>query len=248
MQARSGPGILFVVAAHTKKIALQFRFFSVLLIQVASFGELRYGRFALLTDFAYMKVGINSDFTKSRGVDQLNGSVGIAAGATVKMFIAEMAAAYEIGRWSGLGGPNSLTTVDAYAGGRFWWQHGDLNVSASGTVNVGGLTFNRNGTYTADGTVNWIDPVVGLRLQHRIKPGLDLLLSGDIGGFGAGSDFSWQAIGAISYDLGRYSGATWSGILGYKALYADYSRGSGQGLYQYEITMHGPIIGLSARF
>ena len=40
----------------------------------------------------------------------------------------------------------------------------------------------------------------------------------------------------------------WSGMLGYKALFVDYSKGSGLTRYEYDMTMHGPILGITARF
>ena len=37
-------------------------------------------------------------------------------------------------------------------------------------------------------------------------------------------------------------------MLGYKALYVDYSKGSGLSQYEYDVTMHGPIFGITAKF
>jgi len=73
-------------------------------------------------------------------------------------------------------------------------------------------------------------------------------MSGDVGGFGAGSKFSWQAIGALDFDFLRTKSVTWSGMVGYKALYVDYAQGSGLTQYEYSMTMYGPIFGITARF
>ena len=70
------------------------------LFKLAAFGEARYGRFGLLTDIAYMKLGLGASITRSRGIDELGISVGASAGLTVEMVIAEVAAAYEIARWA----------------------------------------------------------------------------------------------------------------------------------------------------
>jgi hypothetical protein len=37
-------------------------------------------------------------------------------------------------------------------------------------------------------------------------------------------------------------------MLGYKALFVDYSKGSGLNHFEYDMTMHGPILGVTARF
>jgi len=116
------------------------------LFQVAAFGEARNGRLGLFTDIAYMKLGLGASLNRSRGTDELGGSVGASAGLTIKMVIAEAAAAYEIANWGGLTSPGSRTALDLYAGGRVWWQHADAEVTASGTVNVIGLTRTGNGT------------------------------------------------------------------------------------------------------
>src|SRR5262249_30793880 len=99
------------------------------LFELAALGEARYGRFALLTDLVYLKVGLGASITRSRGTDAIGGTVGASAGLTVKMFIGEAAAAYEIARWSRLFSPGSSTALDLYAGGRAWWQRGEVDLA-----------------------------------------------------------------------------------------------------------------------
>jgi hypothetical protein len=74
------------------------------------------------------------------------------------------------------------------------------------------------------------------------------LLRGDIGGFGLSSDFSWQAIGGYGFDFAAWRGMTFSGIIGYRALYVDYAQGFGGTRYEFEMLHHGPVFGLSLRF
>ena len=81
-----------------------------------------------------------------------------------------------------------------------------------------------------------------------VAPGVSFVASGDVGGFGIGSKFSWQALAALNYDFCVRNNVTWSGMVGYKALFVDYSQGSGIAHYEYDMTMHGPIIGVTARF
>lgn len=216
------------------------------LFQLAAFGEARYGRFGFLTDIAYMKLGLGASLTRSRSIDELGLSVGASAGLTVEMVIAEVAAAYEIARWTA--SPGSSTAFDVYAGGRVWWQHADADLAVSGTLNILGLTRTGNGTFSASADVSWVDPVVGARLRHQLAPGWNLAVSGDVGGFGAGSKFSWQALATLDWEFCRSKTVTWSGMVGYKALSVDYSQGSGLTHYEYDMTMYGPIFGLTARF
>ena len=218
------------------------------LFQLAAFGEARYGRFGLLADVAYMKIGVDGSVAHSRGIDKLGASVGVSAGLTVEMVIAEVAAAYEVARWNGLSSPSSSTALDLYAGGRAWWQHADTQVAISGTVNIGDLVRTGAGTLSATGDVSWIDPVIGARLRHQFAPGWSLVVSGDVGGFDLGSKFSWQALAALDYEFMRTKNVSWSGMIGYKALSVDYVKGSGLTQYEYDMTMYGPIFGITARF
>src|SRR5262249_15967757 len=165
------------------------------LFQLAALGEARYGRFALLTDLIYMKVGLGASITRSRGTDAIGATVGASAGLTVKMFIAEPPASYQLPPWSGLFSPGSSTALDRYAGGRAWWQRGEVDLAVSGTVNVFDLTFSRAGVVSAEKSVSWFDPLVGARIRHQFAPTWNFALSGDVGGVCLGSKFSWQGLG-----------------------------------------------------
>ena len=218
------------------------------LMALMGYFEARNGRLSIFADVVYLKIGLDASMVRSRGVDALNASVGASAGMKFEMVIAEMATAYEVARWGATGVPGSGTAIDVFAGVRGWWQKADASLSVTGTVNVGDLTRNADGTLTASGNVSWLDPLVGVRLRHQFAPGWNFVASGDVGGFGVGSKFSWQALAALNYDFYAHNGITWSGMAGYRALYVDYSKGSGLNQYEYNMTMHGPIIGLTARF
>ncbi len=213
--------------------------------------EARKDRFAILGDFTYLLVGASKSGLRSESLDtRLTLDASANFETTIKMVITELAGAYELARW---GSPAASTTaIDVYAGGRLWWQQAEasLNVSAALVASL------PRESYTWDGSravakspdVTWVDPLVGLRLRHQFTPGHELLLSGDIGGFGVGSELSWQAVGAYRFAFAKGYGAVWSGMLGYRALYADYSKGSGSTLYQFDMLQHGPVVGISARF
>ena len=88
------------------------------LFELAALGEARNGRFGLLADVVYIKADLGASITRSRATDAIGAAVGVSAGLDTKMVIAEVAAAYEIARWSGLTAPASSTALDLYAGGR----------------------------------------------------------------------------------------------------------------------------------
>ena len=76
----------------------------------------------------------------------------------------------------------------------------------------------------------------------------ELVLRGDVGGFDAGSTFSWNVLGAFSWQFGTHAGVTYSGVLGYRALAVDFEKGSGTSRYEFDVIQHGPLIGLTASF
>ena len=121
-------------------------------------------------------------------------------------------------------------------------------MAVSGTLNVFDLSLTREGFLSATKSVSWFDPLVGARIRHQFAPTWNFVLSGDVGGFGVGSKFSWQALALLEHEIYRSKTATWSAMLGYKALNVDYSQGSGNTLYTFDMTIHGPIFGVTARF
>jgi outer membrane autotransporter protein len=65
---------------------------------------------------------------------------------------------------------------------------------------------------------NWFDPFIGLRGRYNLSKPLYLTGEADIGGFGVGSEITWQLYGALGCQLTRniYS------EIGYRYLYLDY--------------------------
>ena len=53
------------------------------LLELAALGEARYGRFALLTDIVYLKLGLGASITRTRVNDEISGTVGVSAGLTL---------------------------------------------------------------------------------------------------------------------------------------------------------------------
>jgi hypothetical protein len=210
--------------------------------------EARKGPFAVITDLVYLKLGANPSDTRSRSVrPEIGGSLSASVDLQFEMFIGEAALAYELARWNGAA-PGTGTALDIYGGGRLWWQTADATLAVNARLVVGDLVLERGRAIAESGDISWFDPLIGLRLRHHFSPTIELMLRGDVGGFGVGSQSSWQAMGAFSWEFARTESAVWSAMLGYRALQVDYQKGSGNTLYEYDIVTHGPILGVTARF
>jgi hypothetical protein len=210
--------------------------------------EMRKGPFAIMTDVVYMKAGVSEGGARMRSVHpKVGGTLAATAALQFEMFIAETALAYEIFHSQGAA-LGTATSIDLYAGGRFWWQRADASLALTAGLTIGDLAMTGGRAIADSGNVTWFDPLVGLRLRHHFTPEAELVLRGDVGGFGAGSDFSWQVMGHLNWDFARTQHVVWSGMLGYRALYVDFQKNSGSKLYEYDMLTHGPIVGVTARF
>lgn len=84
------------------------------------------------------------------------------------------------------------------------------------------------------------DRFVATRINAQVAPRLATLIQGDVGGFGVGSDFTYQVTGTINYTLsdGFVISAGW------RHLHLDYeSDGT-----RFEGSQTGPLIGVTHRF
>ncbi len=88
---------------------------------------------------------------------------------------------------------------------------------------------------------DWVDPYLGLRWQWKFAEKWGTDLRGDIGGFGIGSDITWNLVGMVNFKPWKHVGL----FGGYRALYQDYSTGSGDNKFKFDATMHGPVLGLN---
>ncbi len=97
---------------------------------------------------------------------------------------------------------------------------------------------------TVDQDQTWLDPVVGLTLRTNAERRLLLRVYSEIGGFGLGSDFTWQIFPTVGI---RFSD-TVSADLGYRWIKIDYATGEGRERFAYDVLTQGPLVGVSLRF
>ena len=116
--------------------------------------------------------------------------------------------------------------LDLYLAARWWHMSTEANLSGQ-APNLSG-----------EATKTWADAVVGARLRYAITDKWRVALSGDVGAGAA--DIDWMAYGGLTYMFNRYVGAT----AGYRIVGVDYSdRG-----FQYDVKMHGLLVGLNLAY
>jgi hypothetical protein len=163
------------------------------------------------------------------------------------MTIVEVGGIYEVSRWSH--SPTSFTAADALFGFRYWNNSVTANLDALMTADLYNLGFERSRDIAVakSGNLEWVDPVIGFRVRHQFTPSQTAFLRGDVGGFGLGSQFSWQAVAAYAYAW-QFDGYQLAATLGYRALAASYTTGTGIDTRGIDLVLHGPLIGFSIKF
>jgi hypothetical protein len=126
------------------------------------------------------------------------------------------------------GGWRVTPQTDVFAGLRYWSLEADVDIDGGGP----GID--------ADGSQHWIDPLIGARHTFQISEPWSVTLRGDVGGFGVGSDFSWQAVARVSWE---FSESAWL-TLGYRVVDVDYRDGSGSDEFRYDVTTSGFLLGV----
>ncbi len=163
---------------------------------------------------------------------------GIRIDPTVKLVWLTAGGFYRLGTWNLSNAPASevpTVTVDAFAGARYTY----LDIK---------LDFKNVPLPDPSGDKDWVEPLVGARAIFDLSEKWAASLDGNIGGFGIGSDFAWGAAGLIGYRFGLFGKDNATVFGGYRALSQDYSDGSGDDKFEWDVTLHGPILGLSIEF
>jgi hypothetical protein len=80
-------------------------------------------------------------------------------------------------------------------GGRLGFISGE----ATSTVSAPSVAVARSGS------VDWVAPLVGVRLRHQFTPAQEAFVRGDVGGFGLESQFEWQAVAELRLAVPRLS-------------------------------------------
>lgn len=154
--------------------------------------------------------------------NDLNLPMGIRPNLDLDLTLAEFSGLYRI--------QQDAHNFDLIAGVRY--------VNIDNTISVA------NGLNLVDGNQDWLDPLIGGRWIWNFAEDWSFIARGDIGGFGAASDFAWQALTLVEWQPFQYA----SFIAGFRALYMDYKDGSGDDSFNYDATIYGPVLGLNFKW
>jgi hypothetical protein len=199
--------------------------------------EIEKGRWGFIFDGAYLKLGGSEDILAIRDTRfpilvpptvPIQGNVEM----TMEMSIVQAAFSYDVYRSTKFVGKKPELTIEAMAGARYTYLRSRLELAAVGPL--AGIQ------KTIDESKNWIDPIVGGRLLWNPHKSWQVNLEADIGGFGAGSDFSSNLNAGVYYRITDWL-LLWGG---YRGLYTNYDKNH----FKFDAWIHGPYLGVGFEF
>ncbi len=218
------------------------------LLALMGYVEARKGPWGIYGDVVWGNFDFSGGAVTQRNpIADLNVAARAKANLGYEITMAEGGLTYEVANW---GGARSSTALDLLGGARYWNQELDLSLAVDTSVDLGSLGLERSGSRAVarSGALEWVDPFVGLRVRHELAPGRELQFLGDIGGFGVGSDLTWQLFAGYSFDFSLWQSTLLHGLVGYRALAVDYTQDSGTNKNNLDLILHGPVVGLSFRW
>jgi opacity protein-like surface antigen len=185
--------------------------------------EARKNRWGLLLDAIYLKLEHQATATRT-GPGPIGAAASASAELELKQTLYAAALAYRIGE--------GRSPVDLVGGLRY------LKVEAD--VTIDGSFLAQTASFERSAQEDWVDPFVGVRAQHPIAARWRFVGYADMGGFGVGSEFTWQALAGVNYEFSKAI----SGKAGYRYLTVDYDKDG----FVYDMAYSGLYLGLGIRF
>lgn len=126
------------------------------------------------------------------------------------------------------------TRLDVIGAGRYTRLDTDLDL-----VVTTGPVF-PDGTRSLSASESWWDPVIGIRVLVPLAERWTFVGYADVGGFGVGSDITYQAIAGVNWQFAQ----SWLAKAGYRYFYQDYQDNG----FVWDMAAHGFYLGVGFRF
>ncbi|MEO1191818.1 MAG: hypothetical protein AAFY02_08685 [Pseudomonadota bacterium] len=200
--------------------------------------EVRKGKIGAFLNPVYASL----EASNNAGPFQIGGQQVPSRDVTVSstLFTSDVGLYYRVLELNFSGGPSAggaRVVAEPYIGARIWHLSTEISIPL------------RDRNFESSGNKTWADTIFGLRTQWDITDRWNVAAIGDVGGgpFGA-SDLTAQGILFAGYRFGLFNERDANLVAGYRALYDDFTTGSGREQFTYNATLHGPLLGLSIAF
>jgi hypothetical protein len=185
--------------------------------------EARKGRWGLLFDGIYMKLAHSATASRTGG-----GPIGATLTASAELEVAQTMYAAALA-YRTIEGRSPL---DVIGGLRY--------AKIEAEARIDGSFYAQTGTAIRSAEKDWVDPYIGVRAQRPIAERWTFVGYADVGGFGVGSDFTWQLAVGFDYEFSK----SIAGKFGYRTLSVDYDNDG----FRYDMTNSGLYLGVGIRF
>jgi hypothetical protein len=176
--------------------------------------EARRGRFSALVDTLYLNMQQGVPVPGRGGFSGASARTQSAQAAAIALYTVAEERAWRL----------------EFGGGvRAWWFDTELKLDSD-------ILPGR----TVGNTTSWVDPVLSTRGVVRLSDRWALTGYGDIGGFGVGSELTWQVFATLDWRITD----NFSASAGFRWIHIEYEEGRST----INLDMAGPIIGASLRF
>lgn len=190
--------------------------------------EAKRDRLGLILDIIYFDLGADGQ------IEARNGTI-LKIDGDYKQSNVDLAASYRFDMASPASGIHWW--VEPYIGLRYAYLKQELDLTVD-FANFG------EPQRILGGDEEWLEPFFGGRITMQVHERLQVLLRGDFGGFGIGSDLTWNVLGGVDYRPWK----RFSFKLGYRVYGIDYETGSGNDRFGLDSTLHGPVLGATIHF
>ena len=177
-------------------------------------------RFGLFSDFNYSLLGADVSGKRS------------SLDAKMSLVLADVVGFYRVGSVPLGKAQTSSMDFDLLAGARIW--------SLAMKLDADGKRRSRD-VYAQK---TWADPIVGARATFHLTDAWLMSLRGGIGGFSVSSALTWDATALVGYTFWEHGTL----LAGYRAVGVNYTEGSGDNAFKFDVTLSGPILGLAFTF
>jgi hypothetical protein len=185
-------------------------------------GEVTNGTWGVFADIIYVKTEADESVTRTVAGIPLTLAASVETSSLTATFMGEYRAVTQ-----------PTGTLDLMAGARIWSVDNDIEISLS----AGGPPL---AAFSGSDGSTWVDPMIGVKGRYNLNPSWYLTGWGMIGGFGAGSEITWDVLGGVGYQWNDWL----SIVAGYRALGVDYENDG----FVFDVVQQGPILGAAIRF
>jgi hypothetical protein len=178
-------------------------------------GDTRKGKTSLLYDVMYTDLG--SDGT-------LSGPLSANVDVDLKMLLASFAVGYDVQR-------SDTSFAQVFGGARYVALENTTTLTGGGPVGA---------VVGINQDVDYFEPLIGVRGRTRVSDRMSLGGYVNVGGFGAGSELTWDTYVGLDYVLSDRMSANF----GVRYISIDYEADNAD----IDMDMYGPVMGLTWRF